>query len=409
MNLVDKYNHVYFTVRNNCVLCSTPLNDALIELPDFPLTEIYIPFKNTIGTGYLDQEFHVCRHCGLGQLKYIIPAELLYSDEYVTRTSSSASAKTAIECFTGFVNHHLPDRTLESIFDIGSNDGYLIRQFSKRSTHLYGNDPVIRSGKEDVNGSTLTQIGDFFENIDFDMIENQIECFLCSHTLEHISDPKLFLLKALNAGNEDTLYFFQFPGLEGMIRDAHFDQIFHQHYNYFSLRSIQYLLTELGGDLIDSQINPYHWNSLMIAFKKKQSAGINRKYTHENNNLLKESYILDQYALFKQSMEITSNRLRCLEQEPIFGYGAALMLPVLDYHLRNGLSCLEAIIDDDPSKIGKYYLNVPVKIIRSKMANNLESAAVILTAINSSEAVRKIIPKMIELNFKHIIIPLNLI
>jgi len=392
------------------VVCSSSLDDPLIVLPEFPLTELYVPFKNTQKTAVLDQEFYLCRKCGLGQLKNLVSGELLYSDGYVTRTSTSSSATAAIHQFTEFIDEILPDGKLDAIFDIGCNDNYLIKQFAQRSHNLFGNDPIIDSRVEDYKESQLTLIGDFFENIDFDTLGVNIDCFLCSHTLEHIVDPASFLSKALDAGNENTLYFFQFPGLEGMIRDAHFDQIFHQHFNYFSLKSIQYLLSKLGGELIDYRVNAYHWNSLMIAFRKTQTPAVNQIFFSDTcKTILNKPFILRQYELFKQSMKITSNRLKSLNNERILGYGAALMLPVLDYHLEDGLSNVEAIIDEDLSKVGKYYLNVPIQIISTKMAGRLEDSIVLLTAINSTDASRKIIPKLIDLKFRQIIIPLNLI
>ena len=67
------------------------------------------------------------------------------------------------------------------------------------------------------------------------------------------------------------MLFFQFPGLELLVEKARYDQIHHQHINYFSIKSVCYMLEEAGAEIIDYKFNPFHWGAIMIAFKKKDN------------------------------------------------------------------------------------------------------------------------------------------
>ena len=71
--------------------------------------------------------------------------------------------------------------------------------------------------------------------------------------------------------HNETLFFFQFPVLETLLSGCRFDQIFHQHLNYFSFNSINHMLNELGCELLDHKIDTNHWGAVIIVFKKSTS------------------------------------------------------------------------------------------------------------------------------------------
>ncbi len=107
-------------------------------------------------------------------------------------------------------------------------------------------------------------------------------------------------------------------------------------------------------------------------------------------------------------MELTSKRLEAVTGGNIYGFGAALMLPVLKYYIKS-FDMIKYIIDEDLSKKGLYYLNVPIQIKMLDEINNIQDSVALITAINSMQAIRAILNKTTSLNIKKIIIPLNLI
>ena len=382
----------------------------IIELPEFPLTEVYVDKKVEQKLGFVDQAFHYCNHCGHGQIENIIEPKFLYENSYETRTSTSSSAIGAITIFIDFINKNLEGKKLKNIVEIGCNDIYTLERLESRADKLYGIDPILKGIEENYNNEKITIIGDYFENFDLNSLGIDLDVVISSHTLEHISQPKTMIKNIIDNATEETLIFFQFPGLEGLIGDSRFDQIFHQHYNYFSLQSVIYMLDDLDLELIDFNVNLYHWNTLMIAFRKKKTPqiNINEKYKSYIKQITK-SEILSQYKTFRDCMSATNNRLRYFKNERIYGYGAALMLPVLDYHLEDGLSQVKCILDEDNNKIHKYYLNVPLQVLHPNDIDNIEDCVILVTAFNSLDAIRKIIPKLITLNISKIITPLNLL
>lgn len=399
---IKKFIDIPFAKRARCVVCETPFKKPLISLPDFPLTEIYTrrPLKKR--AGYLDQEFHFCENCGQGQLAHVIDKDLLYGESfsYHFRTSESLTGRDSSLFFVNFLDRVVGKKRFKTIVEVGCNDLHLLRSISDRAEKLIGIDPILKGREKEWSRGKIVAVGDFLENID---LENDIDLVICKDTLEHVVDPKGFIQKILRKGHEDTLYFFQFPFLETLCDGMRFDQIFHQHLNYFSLKSILKMLDELGCELLDHTINHNLWGSILIVFKK----GRNSVKYRRSAKKLSSKEILRKYGVFQQTMDLAQKRLEEFAGTVVYGYGAALMLPVLSYHLKNDFSGLKAILDDDQRKAGLYYINLPVKIIRRDQIADFRNAVVLITAIATFDNVRRILKNVFELNPKQIIVPMN--
>jgi hypothetical protein len=82
------------------------------------------------------------------------------------------------------------------------------------------------------------------------------------------------------------------------------------------------------------------------------------------------------------------------------------MLPVIGYHMNTDFSELIAIIDDDDSKDGIGYWNLPVKVISARKVETLENSTVLITAIDN---VKPIMMKLLAQRPKHILFPLTIL
>ncbi len=98
----SEYRNIKYKKRTKCMICNTGINKPLINLPDFPITEVYSDKKITEKLGYIDQEFYLCYKCGHGQIANVIDPNILYDNSYKTSTSGSSSAKAAVDIFTRF-------------------------------------------------------------------------------------------------------------------------------------------------------------------------------------------------------------------------------------------------------------------------------------------------------------------
>ena len=405
-NLLQLLKNIKYTKRTHCVVCGKKSGPPVIDLPRFPLTEIYTKSLIREQIGFADQEFYLCRFCGHGQIGHVLDQEVLYLDTYHFRTSHSRTASSAIDYFVAFVEEITGDTCFDNVVDIGCNDLYLLKAFKDKAKKLIGIDPVLSKLKNNSPGEQFELIGDFIENVDLkSRLRGKKNLILSSHTLEHLPDPLALLNRLMAESSPETLFCFQFPGLEPLVDDFRFDQIFHHHLNYFSLQSIEHMLGRLGARLIKFRTNLQHWGSYLIAFQKKAGTKNNGGNTHG----IAPKEIEQGYQLFGHQMKTVGAKLKGIKEKNIYGYGAALMLPVLNYHLNDHLSRLKYVIDDDPQKRGYRYINFPVSIRLLKDIPDIRQATLVLTAVATVGNIRTILQKMFALQPRQIIVPIPVI
>jgi cyclopropane-fatty-acyl-phospholipid synthase len=216
------------------------------------------------------------------------------------------------------------------------------------------------------------------------------------------------MLLSHNAKDGDD-FIFQFPSLDLLVRDGRFDQVHHQHVNYFSLYSFSKLLNKCGFKLVAYRFDPDHYGALMCHFQKdKQSLQTSKVHRFKSSNITQENILLS-YQAFKLAMAATDIRLSMCAKEPRGGgivcYGASLMLPILKYYMP-AIANAKQILDSNKDKFGLSYVNFDVEI-RDELTYDYVGSTIVVTAISTKLATRKIVNRLIDLGVENIILPYN--
>ena len=91
--------------------------------------------------------------------------------------------------------------------------------------------------KKDSKYKKIVAIKDFFTQKSKQKIQGKNDVIICGHTLEHVEEPELFIKNILSCADTNSKIFLQFPSAESLILSGGFQQIHHQHLNYFSIKS----------------------------------------------------------------------------------------------------------------------------------------------------------------------------
>lgn len=369
---------------NECPICGGAM-EHLIDLPRFPLTEMYEPHTDGFdeGRGIVDQSFQYCCGCSHGKLGTVVPPETLYAKDYRTKTSKSVGAAHSVRSFYDFLHRHLDFGNFETVIDIGGNDGSLANLFRKKRVVV---DP---HGAVD-DGLVLR---DYVEKADLIQFKAERKLIVSSHTLEHLEKPEVLLEKVQSIFCYGDTLAMQFPSLDYLVKDARIDQVHHQHVHYFSLRSTSLLLAKYGFEMTQFAFDPDHYGTLQV---------IARRGLEELKGVpIFKRDLIEAHVDFTRGMKSFDAAIERL-REPI-GYGAALMLPVLAYYAPavNDLIC---IADEDASKQGQRYINLNVPITAPP---DLRGRDVAVTAFNTKMAVRKITSKLTNEGARTVVVPFN--
>ena len=391
--------------RKNCAICQSPSMEEAINLPELPLTGLYCTSKEELENLVIDQQLLVCVDCGHVQLKNIFNTGLIYDETYSFRTSESAKAKMGTQFFISVLDSLTKGKKFKCVLDIGCNDLYLLRQLADKADKRIGIDPIWKGREDCREDKDIVVFGGKLEDVSSIVLKDlKPDLIVCRHTLEHIEDPRLIMDTLREISDDNALFLFEVPGFEAIIDKLRYDQIFHQHQQYFTVHSFKRLLIETGYSYLDHRLNYHDWGATTFSFQKNRDT--NKTYDSVTNVVFKSSEISKSYNIFKEYMIHINTLLSSLADEEVYGYGAAQMLPILAYHIGSDLSNIKVIIDDDPAKRGLYYKNLPLKIEHSLSFESLEEKSFLITAPDN---IVPILTKLFHKRPKRIIIPLQYI
>ena len=254
---------------NNCRLCGS---DGLEQAFDFGAQPIasnflvseqqYLPlFEFTMAS---------CRDCGFLQMTKFPEAALLY-DNYFTLSSwkPQPHAEQLIRVMTRL--YGLDERS--RIFEIGSNDGSFLELLkSKGFDHIFGVEPTNDASSVALaKGLPVTR--SFYDSQAIDCLLEQFpdaDCVVSRQVIEHIANLTDFMTcirSQLNVGGGLVL---EFP--DTSMNYEQLDYAFwEQHVNYFTINTIQYLLSRHGFRILHYETALFSGKCLMVfAVKEKE-------------------------------------------------------------------------------------------------------------------------------------------
>lgn len=381
---------ISFKINKFCLSCHKKLK-KVIELPKFPITEFYIRSNQKINKDYLiNQAYLYCNNCNHMTIRKTIDPKFIYSN-YTTISSQSHGASECLKNFYFFFKKDNIDYFKSSIIDIGGNDSSFLKLFKAKNKinidpNGYSNEKKIKVYKT------------FFDKINFNKFKSDNQnIFFSSHTLEHLDKPEDLIKNiSLNMKNADRLY-LQFPSLERLILNKRFDQLCHQHLNFFSINSINKLL-----NLNKLYINRYeyddsHFGTLRLSVTKKNK-NINIKKNIINHKIIKDSF----FSFRLKCAIFNKKKLQKIKNGQ--GFGAGILTPVLAYFYPN-LKKLKFIYDDNSSKFMTKFISMN-PIINDPKNINLNKE-IVITSTSTNFAPREIKKRLLKMGCKKIIIPSN--
>jgi hypothetical protein len=393
--------NAYKTIAK-CNVCDSCDLDIAFDIKAMPLTGLYLP-KDKRGTlPSFDQGLNYCTNCGHGQLKNIVDPKILYDDTYTHRSSKSVISKSGNDFFHNYLRNIIGVNKYKSILEVGCNDLYLIDRIQDLGHSLVGIDPIWK-GKDHFHNKKTQILGRFVEELkDVADIEEKPDLILSAHTFEHVEDLYSQFKMLVGLASDDCLFVIEMPCFDTMVEIGRYDQVFHQHLQYLSLSSMAYLVYRLECKFINHVFNYNYWGgTLLFSFQKTSSRNGSEKSKFDQIGL---ENVNKRFMSFQELLRIAFEHFAQLD-EPCYGFGAAQMLPVLAHHMGSDLSFLEAILDDNDERTGKFLPGINSPIVAPDQVKNFSGVSIMISALDS---IRPILRRLIDLSPRRILHPLNM-
>ncbi|SRR5579883_127239 len=318
---------------NTCRFCEQHLNKTFIDLGTSPLSNSYLS-DTDLQKKEIFYPLHVqiCENCFLVQLPEFESPENIFSN-YAYFSSYSASWLKHSEKYTQMMIDRFAIDDHWHVVEIASNDGYLLQYFKEKNIPVLGIEPaanVAAVAKE----KGIPTISVFFGTAEAKKLAasgKQARLLIGNNVLAHVPDLNDFVagLKILLA--PEGVLTLEFPHLLRLMQENQFDTIYHEHFSYFSLLTVQKVFEKYQLTIFDVEEVPVHGGSLRIFVK--HSTDQSKTISMRVNNLIQEEkkYGLDKIATYQDfSRKIVKLKHELLEfvinakkqGKKIAGYGA---------------------------------------------------------------------------------------
>ena len=377
-------------------LGNQPVGDLVLTRRQLNQPETFYPLK-----------LQHCMNCGLTQLSYIVNPKVVYKNfPFVSGTTQTATRHL----------QSLPKQLVKMVgldeksfaVDIGSNDGTLLKGYIPAGVKFLGVDPsgdpvriANEQGIETLHTFFNVETADYIA-ANYGKADALSACGVFGHIadLDSVMKGAKKLLAKRGVFATDSQYW-----LDTMQR-LHYDNMFHQHLRYYSMKPLIYLFKQYDMDVFDVERSEVYGGSIrvfschsgeypisdrvtkLVALEEKE-----KLYDPKTNEDFVRKVEDRKRKLFDTVYELTS------KGKKVIGIGAPAKASTICNYCRLGPDLIDYITEVNPLRIGTFLPGVHIPIVdENYMFEDTQPAdAAILFAWNYYD---EIVPKLQKRGFK---------
>jgi SAM-dependent methyltransferase len=347
-----------------CRFCAAPLRMTFVDLGMSPLCESFVPADqlNHMEPFYPLHVF-LCETCMLVQLdEYVTPDHIF--TEYAYFSSYSDSWVEHARRYVEQITDRLQLGSTSQVFEIASNDGYLLQHFVKGGVPVLGIEPAANVAKVAIDKGIPTVVCFFGVATATDLAQThgRGDLIAGNNVLAHVPDINDFVGGLPILLKPTGTVTMEFPHLVRLMEENQFDTIYHEHFSYLSLMTVQTIFDAHGLRVYDVEELPSHGGSLRIYACHEDAAFP----TSDAVKGLAEREAafglgrLETYSRFTKQVEETKHKLLSFlidakrEGRTIVGYGAPGKGNTLLNYCGIRTDFLDYTVDRNPYKHGRF-------------------------------------------------------
>jgi SAM-dependent methyltransferase len=233
----------------------TPPADQFLSREQLEEPETYYPL-----------EVLMCSECGLAQLSYVVPPEILYRCDYPYEASMTRTGRLHWEEFARSVILRLALSVEDLVVDIGSNVGVLLQAFQERGTRTLGVEPASNIA-EIARQHGIETVNEFF-NIDVarQIVDSkgQASVITATNVFAHIDDLDSFMKAVDLLLRPNGVLIIEAPYFVNLVDRLEYDTIYHEHLSYLSVRPLVRFFGGVGLEVFDVEQRDIHGGSFRV-------------------------------------------------------------------------------------------------------------------------------------------------
>ena len=328
-----------------------------------------------------------CPKCHNCQLSVSVPPEKMF-DNYLYVSSTAASFR---QHFQKAAEQYIKEFNLNSntlVVDIGSNDGVALKPLKEHNIPVVGIEPA-KNIAELANQNGIRTFNHYFDDSAVKEIQKlgKAKLVTASNMFAHSDKLDEIAKNVFKILDDDGSFIIEVQYLKDTLKDLTFDNIYHEHYNYWSVLSLNNFFNRLGFKIYKVQHIETHGGSIRV-------------YVAKNPNMVDASvdeFIADEvtfgltqyttYQTFGRNVEqiktnVVKNIKELKKHYNICAYGSPAKATTALNYFQITDEYINYTVDDNPLKNEKVIPGVNIEIKNKKYFDANRPTLVIVLAWN---------------------------
>lgn len=385
-----------FTTITKCRSCHSATIVEVLRFSEQYVGTIFVESNesNSMSTVKIPLTLLLCKNCGLIQLKETVKPELLFTN-YFYRTGVNQTMKRDLHDVVDYALNNIKIESDDYVVDIGANDCTMIGMFTP-NLHRIAVEPAKNIDWSHVDKS-ITILNNYFSKEVVLNVTNEKKVKIITSTamFYDLDDPNLMTKDIKAILDKNGICVIQVSYLLDTIRDMNFYDVVHEHLEYYSLKSINYLMENNGLQIIDASTNFTNGGSLRILVTHKENK-IPKSKQFEDILFEEEKWKLDDpqtyihywnkiQNIIKKSKNFVLNEIN--NDGFVIGLGASTKGNVLLQICEIDKKMLPYISERNREKVGLRTLGTDIEIISEEKARHLNPSCMLVIPWNFKEEI----------------------
>lgn len=365
--------HAAIIKKRNCRSCNAKTLEQVISLGNLYLSN-FVSGDTKPESSPLS--LVLCTKCFLLQLQHTVNPSILYTENYgyksgINNTMRKELREIARESLKKVKNK----RVNITCLDIGANDGTLLKNYPSNVFKI-GVEPINKLAKE-CEKYADTVVNDYFNYKTYKKLfgDKKVSIVTAISCFYDIDNPNLFISDITKILDENGIFVIQQNYLKSMLELNAFDNIVHEHLEYYSMYSLNNLLAKHNLEIFDVKTNGINGGSFRtyIAFKNKRKIqeSVPRLLEYEKKVGLDKKKIYKEFTKkIKENKKKLTNFIKrqVKKRKIIYAYGASTRGNTLLQYYKLNNKLISAAVERNPEKWGQKIASVSIPIISEKQA-----------------------------------------
>jgi len=382
-----------------CRHCGSHLQLSLVDLGSAPPSNAYLTDTSLHAPEkWFPLKVLVCEQCWLVQTEDFASADELFDAEYAYFSGFSSSWLRHSERYVTDMVARFELGASHHVVEVAANDGYLLQYVMARGIPCTGVEPTASTAAA-ARSKGIPVVEEFFGvSLAKAMVAKgrSADLTTANNVLAHVPDINDFVAGFTYLLNPQGVSTFEFPHLLRLIVENQFDTIYHEHFSYLSLSTVEKVFEHNGLSIFDVEELNTHGGSLRV-YAQRRDTGSRPRSVRVDELLQREAQLGVLKAEFYNQFQVRTNDLKdgfldfLLQArragKQVAAYGAAAKGNTLMNYAGIRPDLITFVADKSPAKQGKFMPGSRIPIVGEHVLSVAKPDYIVILPWNLKEEI----------------------